>query len=217
MQECTSRWYCFFPERCVVDLGFILDQSTSIELDGRTGVFKKIILQFVKNAANKYGITKDGVRAGVIVYSHVLNTKVKIHLDDCYDTICFTEAVDKIEYEGGNTFTNEALKKADEELFIKKRGFRENVPTYAILIADGGQTETAETAGYLLHKEVKSRASTMKERGIKIVAFGIALSKIRDIELLETLASPGEYHNVTNFNELDTFLDDLMIGVCSGK
>ena len=207
----------YFPETCVVDLGFILDQSTSIEKQGGQGVFKKTILQFVKNAANKYGIAKDGVRAGVIVYSDAEKTKVKIHLDDCYNTSCFTEAVDEIEYEGGNTFTSVALRKADEELFIEKRGFRENVRTYAILIADGGQTETAETAGYLLHKEVKSRASTMKERGIKIVAFGIALSKIRDIKLLETLASPGEYHNVTNFNELDTFLDDLMIGVCRGK
>ena len=202
----------YFPETCVVDLGFILDQSSSIEIVGGEGVFEGIILQFVKNAADKYGITQDGVHAGVIVYSDVDKTEVKIHLDDCSDTTCFTEAVGRIEYGTGSTFTNVAMKKAKDELFVKRRA---NVPAFAVLIADGGQSRDS----YLNNLTAKAinAASSMKQDGIKIVAFGIALSKTKDIRLLKTLASPGEYHAVTDFTELETYLDDLMNRVCRGE
>ena len=195
-------------------MGFILDQSSSINRAGDR--FENVILKFVKDAANRYGISKDGVHAGVLVFSDKDKTKVKIHFDKCINTKCFTEAVENMVYDGGNTFTNEALKLAGKELFNEKRGYRQNVQSYAILIADGGQTgpRFGGWAGLKkLEDEARSASRSLRERGITVVVFGIGV-KPSARNFLESLASPGEYHDVVTFSDLQGFLDNLLIKIC---
>lgn len=198
-----------FLEKCTADLGFVLDQSSSINRGSGSNFLK--IKEFVNKAATEYGISKYGVRAGVLVFSSERKTRVRIHFRDCYDTKCFTDRVDKLPFEGGQTRADIALKKAKKDLFDPNNGHRPQVPAFIILITDGGQS-----GGKALEKEAKEAANALKKENIMIIPFGIKIrSNSTEENFLSSLADG--FYNVSDFSELQKYLKELMKNVCKSK
>ena len=75
----------------------------------------------------RFGISKDGVHAGVIIFSDKTYgtnayTKMTIKLNDFYNTTSFNDAVGKSPYFGFKTRMDLAFKVAEEELFTLAGG-----------------------------------------------------------------------------------------------
>ena len=119
------------------------------------------------------------------------------------------DAVDKINYAGGNTNTSGGLYRMRTEVFVPANGARPNVPKIAIVITDGVSTSDADkTIPY---------ANEAKRDGIRIISVGIT-DQINEAEL-EAIASPpiGNSPNVftaDDFNTLSSILDNLLIVTC---
>lgn len=193
-------------------MGFLLDQSNSIVTgENKTNNFKKM-LQFVKSAAVEYGISRNGVRAGVLVYSDraSVRTKVQVHFKTCGDTQCFIDKTDAIEREGIHTFLNVALKTAKKDLFNTKNGHRLHVPSIAILLTDGGQTDIEKWGA-----DAVKAAKALKEANITIIAFGISIRNVSTHQFLTSLAD--KYYIVSDFPELPKYLNKLKKIVCKSK
>lgn len=55
-------------------------------------------------------------------------------------------AIDKIPYRRGSTDTAAGIKTALEDVFVRKRGDRSDVPNIMIILTDGGSDIPEETA-----------------------------------------------------------------------
>lgn len=195
-----------------MDLGFVLDKSSSVNSGHNGGSNFLKVLAFVKKAAEKYGICQNGVKASVLTFSDHDKIRLNIKFNDCNDKACFTKAVNRIDsVPRGLTYLNLALKKAKEEMFNKNNGHRSNVPAYLILIADGGQTNKS------LEQEAIDTAKYLKtEMDIKFIAFGIGIKQGSHAETFLKELADDNYYYVASFSYLDTYLEGLMQSVCRG-
>ncbi|XP_056590903.1 collagen alpha-2(VI) chain isoform X2 [Triplophysa dalaica] len=129
---------CDCEKRCgALDIVFVIDSSESVGLTNFT-----LEKNFVINTINRLGsIAKDpssetGTRVGVVQYSHN-GTFQAIRLNDSkIDSLsAFKEAVKKLEWIAGGTWTPSALKFAYDNLIRDSRRAKANVTV--VVITDG--------------------------------------------------------------------------------
>uniref|UniRef100_A0A8C1Y5H7 Collagen alpha-2(VI) chain n=1 Tax=Cyprinus carpio TaxID=7962 RepID=A0A8C1Y5H7_CYPCA len=144
-QECDVMSYiretcgcCDCEKRCgALDIVFVIDSSESVGLTNFT-----LEKNFVINTINRLGsIAKDpssetGTRVGVVQYSHN-GTFQAIRLNDSrIDSMsAFKDAVKKLEWIAGGTWTPSALKFAYDNLIRDSRRAKANVTV--VVITDG--------------------------------------------------------------------------------
>uniref|UniRef100_A0AAY5EXT8 VWFA domain-containing protein n=1 Tax=Electrophorus electricus TaxID=8005 RepID=A0AAY5EXT8_ELEEL len=129
---------CDCEKRCgALDIVFVIDSSESVGLTNFT-----LEKNFVINTINRLGsMAKDpnsetGTRVGVVQYSHS-GTFQAIHLNDSkIDSLsAFKDAVKKLEWIAGGTWTPSALKFAYDNLIRDSRRSRAKVTV--VVITDG--------------------------------------------------------------------------------
>uniref|UniRef100_A0A8C9EV24 Collagen type VI alpha 2 chain n=1 Tax=Pavo cristatus TaxID=9049 RepID=A0A8C9EV24_PAVCR len=144
-QDCDVMTYvretcgcCDCEKRCgALDIMFVIDSSESIGYTNFT-----LEKNFVVNVVSRLGsIAKDpksetGARVGVVQYSHE-GTFEAIKLDDerISSLSSFKEAVKRLEWIAGGTWTPSALQFAYNKLIKESR--REKAQVFAVVITDG--------------------------------------------------------------------------------
>lgn len=105
--------------QAIVDLGFILDSSGSLQKDyGKEKDFVKLI-------ARAFNIQYGGSHAGVVTFSHDAELSIRLSETTTYDE--FEQDVDRIPHMNSITRIDLALEKAKDELFLDLNGGRHGV------------------------------------------------------------------------------------------
>lgn len=100
------------------DLGFMIDASASLYDYG----FKNE-LKFVSDIIDKVGpISKDGLRAGVVVYSDKANSR--IYMNDHFNTDAFKFAVRNLPYDNAGQTRIDLGFEESKKLFLTENGAR---------------------------------------------------------------------------------------------
>ena len=100
-----------------MDIAFIVDASGSINP-------KNYQLQkdFIKNVAEENGISENGTRIAVVVFSQTASVPIKFN--DYYDVKEFVEGVQLLNHEQSITRMDRGFKVAYDKLFTKGYGSR---------------------------------------------------------------------------------------------
>ncbi|XP_028558981.2 collagen alpha-2(VI) chain isoform X1 [Podarcis muralis] len=202
---------CDCEKRCgPLDLVFVIDSSESIGYTNFT-----LEKNFVINVVSRLGsIAKDpksetGARVGVVQYSHE-GTFEAIQLnDDRIDSLSsFKEAVKKLEWIAGGTWTPSALQFAYNTLIKESR--RDKARVFAVVITDGRHDP----------RDSESNLPALCSKGVTVHAIGIGdmFNKKEEDETLSSIACDDDkrVQRMKLFSELvaDEFIDSMEHELC---
>ncbi|XP_075685666.1 collagen alpha-2(VI) chain [Rhinoderma darwinii] len=202
---------CDCEKRCgALDIVFIIDSSESIGYTNFT-----LEKNFVINVVSKIGsIAKDpnsdiGTRVGVVQYSHE-GTFEAIHMNDPrIDSLSsFKEAVKRLEWIAGGTWTPSALQFAYNQLIKETR--RDKAKVFAVVITDGRHDP----------RDPDDRLQSLCNRNVIVNAIGIGdmFNKVDDSETLTSIACDNkqQVQKMKHFSELvaDEFIDNMEQLLC---
>ncbi|KAG8432536.1 hypothetical protein GDO86_016973 [Hymenochirus boettgeri] len=218
LTECDVMTYvretcgcCDCEKRCgALDIVFIIDSSESI---GYTNF--SLEKNFVINVVSRLGsISKDpksetGARVGVVQYSHE-GTFEAIQLDDpSIDSLSsFKEAVRRLEWIAGGTWTPSALQFAYNKLIKETR--RDKAKVFAVVITDGRHDP----------RDPDERLQVLCGGDVDVNAIGIGdmFNKPEEDETLTSIAcnNKGRVTKMKLFSELvaDEFIDNMEEVLC---
>ncbi|XP_066553017.1 collagen alpha-1(XXI) chain [Amia ocellicauda] len=154
------------------DLVFILDGSWSVE-DTNFEIVKKWLVNITTN----FNIGQTFTQVGVIQYSD--DPVLQIPLGRYLSSTELLEAMESIEYMGGNTRTGEAIKFAIDNLFATSERAPNGVAKIAVVLTDGKSQD-----------EVKQAAEEARKNGITLFAIGVG-SETEEAELKAIANKPS--------------------------
>ncbi|KAL3871108.1 hypothetical protein ACJMK2_039127 [Sinanodonta woodiana] len=155
----------------VLDLVFVLDSSASMSRYDFTTV-----KSFAAAVVGGFDVSVDNVRVAAVKFSS--QVYLEFNLSSYTDKASVTAAIQKIQYEAGDSATHLALKFVADHIFSPTDGTRPDSAKVVILVTDGRSSDTLSTRG----------ASTdLKERGVLI--FTIGVGDAIDTNELERVAS----------------------------
>lgn len=164
--------------------------------------------QFVKKVVDFFNIGRAGTHIGVVQFS--TNTITEFRLNRYYTKSEMKQAVDRIPYRNGLTYTAEALKFLRNNIFTRRAGMREDdgIPKVLVLLTDGRSQGDP----------VGPAADELKKIGISIFGIGVG-SRISMSQLNEIASDPdSEYVFRRTFDNLIAdWVDRLSTVSCSGK
>ena len=184
-----------------VDIAFAIDASGSV---GAWGYNQE--KNFVRNTVARFGISRPGTHAAVIVYSS--KAEVAISLTQYTSYWSFHRAVSKISYPGGVTRIDLALKTAADEVFSGDGGSRSNVPKILIVMTDGYQTRTANSI------RLDKAVLPLRAKGVQVYAFAIG-QYIREYELRLIVEKPAHIFRSNRFSQLGNVISALATTACT--
>eukprot|EP00062_Callorhinchus_milii_P014680 gi/632964125/ref/XP_007898246.1/ PREDICTED: collagen alpha-2(VI) chain isoform X1 [Callorhinchus milii] len=187
---------CDCEKKCgPLDIVFVIDSSESIGLTNFT-----LEKNFVINTVSRLGsLAKDpksptGARVGVVQYSHN-GTFQAVHLNDSRinSLSAFKEAVKRLEWIAGGTWTPSALKFAYDNLI--KANQRDKAKVFAVVITDGRHDP----------RDNDALLSSLCGRGIVVNAIGIGdmFARAEDDETLRSITC----HQVDRVQKMRLFAD----------
>ena len=138
------------------DIYFLLDSSGSV----LTKNFKKQ-LEFVRDFAKQYTIGPSNIQIGVATFSTSVHESIR--LNQYSSTTQLLAALSAVPYDGGLTYTDDALKFARLQAFT--HGGRPGASKIVVVLTDGRSYSSANT---------KLEASKLKSiPGRKVISIGI--------------------------------------------
>uniref|UniRef100_A0A8C2ZP04 Collagen alpha-2(VI) chain n=1 Tax=Cyclopterus lumpus TaxID=8103 RepID=A0A8C2ZP04_CYCLU len=221
LTECDVMTYiretcgcCDCEKRCgPLDIVFVIDSSESVGLTNFT-----LEKNFVINTINRLGsLAKDpksetGTRVGVVQYSHS-GTFQAIRLDDPkIDSLsAFKNAVKRLEWIAGGTWTPSALKYAYDHLIKDSRRAKANV---TVVVITDGRFDPRDDDMLL--------TSLCSHPGVDVSAIGIGdmFDQIEENESLKSIAcqKEGRVMGMKRFVDLvaEEFLNKIETVLCPG-
>ncbi|XP_041060745.1 collagen alpha-1(XIV) chain-like [Carcharodon carcharias] len=189
-----SRFKCQLST--AADIIILIDGSWSI---GRVNF--RLVRQFLINLITPFHVAMNGIRIGLTQYSGEPRTEWDLNSYSTTNEVL--EAVQKIRYKGGNTYTALALNHIFKNTLKPSAGARPNTAKYLILLTDGKSQD-----------DVNSSAQSLKNAGVEIFAVGV--KNADEAELKQIASDPLELHvhNVLEFSLLDTLSDRLTKILC---
>ncbi|XP_037837724.1 collagen alpha-2(VI) chain isoform X2 [Kryptolebias marmoratus] len=219
LTECDVMTYiretcgcCDCEKRCgALDIVFVIDSSESVGLTNFT-----LEKNFVINTINRLGsFAKDpqsetGIRVGVVQYSHS-GTFQSIGLNDPeIDSLtAFKEAVKKLEWIAGGTWTPSALKYAYDNLIRDSRRARANV---TVVVLTDGRFDPRDDDTLLTY--------LCNDPSVDVSAIGIGdmFEQIEENESLQSIAcqKDGRVMGMRRFADLvaEEFIDRIETVLC---
>ena len=171
-----------------VDLVFLIDSSGSI-LPNEYQMMK----DFVSKVVQYNGLSKNGIHAGVAIFSSVGNVAIK--LSDFYDTKTFISAVNALPHQRSTRSIDEGLYVLYNQLLTKDFGARVNLPKVVLILTHGKQEKASGNV------DLRVGAKPLQQEDVLITAIGIG--RFVDREELETITGNTEtVYTVRNFNLL---------------
>ncbi|KAK3745599.1 hypothetical protein QZH41_005840 [Actinostola sp. cb2023] len=171
-----------------VDLAFIVDSSGSI---GQSNYTK--IKTFVSALASTFGISRDGSRAAVILYSDYASVEINFGDHDNIDE--FKKKVDSLPHQRGRTRIDRALQLAHVKLFGPGGSARHGVHRIVVLLTDGQQTKDPDSVA------LDKAAAVLRREGAYIFTVGIGSHVSRD-ELRLMTEKDGDVVMAPSFDDL---------------
>ncbi|XP_078259802.1 collagen alpha-2(VI) chain [Rhinoraja longicauda] len=202
---------CDCEKQCgPLDIVFVIDSSESIGLTNFT-----LEKNFVINTVSRLGSmakdpnSKTGARVGIVQYSHE-GTFEQVHLSDpkINSLATFKEAVKRLEWIAGGTWTPSALKFAYDMLIQANK--RENAKVFAVVITDGRSDPRDDDT--LLNSLCKDNII------VNAIGIGDMFKKDQDPETLRSIAcgKPGRVNKMNLFADLvaEDFIDKMEDLLC---
>ncbi|WAR09890.1 CO6A3-like protein [Mya arenaria] len=186
----------------VLDVVFIVDSSTSVGFAN----FKKM-LNFVKLLLEDATIDQSVVRVGLMTFN--TNPKVRFHLNEIENRVKLINEIEKVPYEYGNTNTADALKTMRTEMFTEQNGDRKNVKNLAVIITDG--------ISNMNNLMVPVEAETARDGGIQIMAIGIQLQNLNELDSIASRPLSDNRFAVDDFSKLTDVRTGLFPKNCIGS
>ncbi|XP_076097610.1 collagen alpha-5(VI) chain-like isoform X1 [Mytilus galloprovincialis] len=178
------------------DIYFLLDSSGSVTPTN----FKKQ-LQFVKDFASQYVIGPANIQIGVATFSTSVHERIR--LDQYKSTSQLVAAITSVYYDGGLTYTDDALKYARTTAFT--HGGRPNVQKIVVVLTDGKSYS---------HTNTVTEANKLKTMpGVKVISIGIGSSVDRN-ELLDIASDSSHMFTVAGFNSLTAIKSEISFAAC---
>lgn len=186
-----------------VDLTFIVDSSGSI---GQRNYTK--IKTFVSTLASQFGISRNGSRAAVILYSDY--AKVEIDFGDQTSIEDFHIKVASLPHQRGRTRIDRALQMAYVKLYGPGGSARRGVHRIAIVLTDGLQTKDPDTV------PLDKAATALRKEGVYIFAVGIG-SHVSRKELRLLTEKDDDVVMAKSFDDLLAKVGTFSKATCEGR
>ncbi|XP_076016833.1 collagen alpha-1(XIV) chain, partial [Genypterus blacodes] len=164
------------------DLVFLVDGSWSIGDDN----FLKITRFLYSTMGSLDLIGPDGTQVAIAQFSDDARTEFQLSSHSNKEDLL--EAIQKIQYKGGNTKTGRAIKHVKESIFTSDGGARRGVPKVLVVLTDGRSQD-----------DVNKVSKEMQMEGYIIFAIGFADADYG--ELVNIASKPSDRHVF--------FVDDL--------
>ena len=195
---------------------FVLDVSSSLgtSVDFPIAEVLNSMWEFVRGVVGRYPLSSDGIHVGVIYFSTNSTNLMKLESRTSTESFLeiFNNLVKDLEW-GGDTYTNKALKLAEDQLF--KEVNRKDAKKHIILVTDGGQSGGGKEL-----QELYGIADRLRKNGVTIIGFGVGPALMNFEENQEQLKkiTGGNYHLLNDFDALDKHLSDVQLncGKCKG-
>ena len=184
----------------IVDLGFLIDGSESIEMYGQ-GNFKRC-LDFVKKMVAAFSIGEKKTHVGIVVFSS--NPELQFDFKKYYDLGSINLAIDSINYPNQGTLTGKALTFTKSELFTKSA--RPGTPHLLLVMTDGASSDP-----------VSEPAKSLQDSGV--IVYSIGIGRNFELQQLQEMASdPDSDHVFTaDFSQLDSLVGQIKQQACKGN
>ena len=181
--------------KTVVDVGFLIDGSGSIEYHGR-GNFR-LMLNFIKTIVGTLPISRTQSRVGAVLFS---TSPIPLFRFGQLNTVTHvTQAIDSMRYPRGSTYIGKALAYTRRYLFSGRR--RRNRKRILIMLTDG-----------ISQDRVTRQALLLKARGVEVFAVGIGKA-LKRRQLLQ-IASDRQHVSVVSFRGLKTLSKAIRTKIC---
>ncbi|XP_015244883.1 PREDICTED: collagen alpha-1(VII) chain [Cyprinodon variegatus] len=179
------------------DIVFLIDGSSSI---GRANFIqvKNFMADIVKPFASS--VSESGVRVGAVQYSDT--SRVEFNFNTHLTGTDVVNAVQNINYKGGNTRTGAGLKYVSDNFFNPTS--TRDVPKVTILITDGKSQD-----------QVEEPAQKLRSQGVNIFAVGIKSADRSELAQVSSKPSSDFTTFVGDFKLLNTLLPLVSPKVCS--
>ncbi|XP_033748050.1 cartilage matrix protein-like [Pecten maximus] len=181
------------------DVFFIIDESSSIH----TAQNFRLELSFVNQVVDYLDVGNDLTHVGVITFSSNATMRFPLNRYTSKDEV--KTAVKAIDWQGGNTYTNEALKMLMNEGFTVGNGARKGVAQVGIIVTDGNSTDPYKT---------RRQAAQVLNKGIYMFAIGIGSVNRAELNTLASDPNSDYVFTVENLGALNTIKDILAYRVC---
>lgn len=139
-----------------MDVTFVLDLSGSLE------EVYDVVIQFAKQTIYGLPVSQSQARVAVITYADSATIMFDLNkynsAQEIRNALAFSKA-------GGTTNTQEAIRRAYNEVFTTSRGDRPGVKNVMIVVTDGQSTQSS-------HMTIPE-ANNAKQNGIEIYSVGI--------------------------------------------
>ncbi|KAM6927203.1 uncharacterized protein col7a1 [Xenentodon cancila] len=179
------------------DIVFLLDGSSSI---GRANFqqVKGFMTGIVKPFAGS--VSETGIRFGAVQYSDT--SRVEFTFNTYLNGTELVNAVENLNYKGGNTRTGAGLKFVSDNFFNPSSS--RDVPKITILITDGKSQDNVE-----------GPAQKLRSQGVKVFAVGIKSADRNELAQISSEPSSDFTSFVGDFKLLNTLLPLVTPQVCS--
>ncbi|KAM3922335.1 collagen alpha-1(XX) chain isoform 2-T3 [Leptodactylus fuscus] len=178
------------------DIILLVDSSWSV---GRTNF--RLVKNFLWGILSPLHISRDKIRIGLSQYSREPQTEWDLNTYSSKAEVL--DAIKRVKYKGGNTFTGMALIHVLEENLRAASGARSLAGKVLILLTDGKSQDDAISV-----------SKSLKESGIYIFAIGV--KNADESELKEIASEPTELtlHMVPDFPMLSSLVGDVSRALC---
>ncbi|CDI78561.1 microneme protein 2, putative [Eimeria praecox] len=143
----------------LLDIALVVDESGSI---GNTNYAK--VRTFLGTFASSMPVSPEDVRIGLITFGTNAVTRWDLASPKAQNPDLFTEAVKKLPYAAGSTYTHLGIEAGGDMLFNAKKGGRENVPKMMVVMTDGASSRRSQTI---------ASADKYRARGVIFVVLGV--------------------------------------------
>ncbi|KAM9296202.1 collagen alpha-1(XX) chain [Gastrophryne carolinensis] len=178
------------------DIVLLVDSSWSV---GRVNF--RMVKNFLWGILSPLHISRDRIRVGLSQYSGEPQTEWDLNT---YSTKAeVLDAIRRVKYRGGNTFTGLALTHVLEENLRAASGARPQAGKVLVLLTDGKSQDDAISV-----------AETLKQAGIYIFAIGV--KNADESELRQIASKPADLtvHMVPDFPMLSSLVGDVSRALC---
>lgn len=185
-----------------IDICWIIDESGSI---GSSNFNRQ--RKFIRDVTASFDIGPNAMQIAAVRFDGDAN--VQFDFDDFNNNKNdILNAISNIPYNGGFTNPAEAFEKARDFVYNTAKGDRSNIQNIAIVLTDGNPNKRVS--------EAIPKANELKQHtnlGVKLYSVPVG-SSVGESFIQGFASSPQTILRITDFNDIQSFRDELLEGLC---
>ncbi|EDO40687.1 predicted protein, partial [Nematostella vectensis] len=156
-----------------IDLAFLVEGSTAV------GANFNALMKFTTNMAKNFDISVSATHVGLVLFS--TTASVKITLNEFYDIVKLTSAINLITIQGGFTNTGKGLQAVKSDLFDATT--RKNVPRVLIVLTVASSLD-----------DVRAPSQALRDNSVTVYVVGVG--ERVDVEQMNVMGSDPDRDHV---------------------